>query len=186
MRLFGAGLARDQLGIDFPIFRCLGQFSLYILSLRKQTLCTRFQQRLRERRAVRLAEPAPARRQRRAAPLKFFTKSSIRTAWTIAGSSNVIDGFAQEGGFFAGAFDQVDRRRLAGLRARRRSRGRESRRRSRDRPSIGVGRERQELERIGDVARPDRRDRRRRDQIDPLRPRQQEFDEAIEPRRCFT
>ena len=46
---FSAGLARYQLGIDVPIFRCLGQFTLYILSLRKQTLCTRFQKRVRQR-----------------------------------------------------------------------------------------------------------------------------------------
>ena len=36
------GLARDQLGVNIPIFRCSGQFTLYILSLEKQTLCTRF------------------------------------------------------------------------------------------------------------------------------------------------
>jgi hypothetical protein len=43
-----AGLARDQVSVNIPIFRCSGQFTLYILSLGKQTLCTRFQKRLRE------------------------------------------------------------------------------------------------------------------------------------------
>ena len=43
----GTGLARDQLGVDVPIFSRFGQFSLYILSLREQALCTRFQQRMR-------------------------------------------------------------------------------------------------------------------------------------------
>ena len=42
------GNASTGLGIDSPIFRCPGQFTLYILSLGKQTLCTRFQERLGE------------------------------------------------------------------------------------------------------------------------------------------
>ena len=54
-------------------------------------------------------------------------------------------------------------------------------------PDLGVRRERQELERVGDVPGPDRRDRRaaRSDWCAALH-RQQQFDEAIEPRRCFT
>ena len=73
-------------------------------------MCTRFQQRQRR------VATALQRRQRprgddiRRCPPKFFTKSSIRTAWTIGRRAGDADRLAQEGGLFAVAFDQMDLR----------------------------------------------------------------------------
>ena len=53
-------------------------------------------------------------------------------------------------------------------------------------PGPRLGRQIEELERIGDVARPELRDGRARDQIGRGLPAQQQLDEAVEPRECFT
>ncbi len=53
-------------------------------------------------------------------------------------------------------------------------------------PSAGMWRERQELQRIGDMARPQFRFGRGGDQIDAALPVEEKRDEAIEPRFCFT
>ena len=47
-------------------------------------------------------------------------------------------------------------------------------------------REVEQLQRVGDMARPDLGDGRRRDQIDLLLPRQQQIDIGVELRDCFT
>src|SRR6202035_2046712 len=43
-----AGAAGVEMRFDIPIFSGFGQFSLYILALKKQRFCTPFHQRLRE------------------------------------------------------------------------------------------------------------------------------------------
>ena len=145
------------------------------------------QQRLRQLEQTRLAEPAPARVTTSGRSPKFFTKSSIRTAWTVAGHA------------------EGDRR----LRAGRRLFCRCSRPDGLSRP--GRSASAQAITRPGKPA-PEPRSTQhfasgasgrscsesamcrvqtdgmveRRDQVGGLRARQQEFDEAIEPRRCFT
>src|SRR5262245_46812657 len=42
---FWVSFARHERSVDVPVFRCEGQFGLYILALGKQGLCTCFQQR---------------------------------------------------------------------------------------------------------------------------------------------
>ena len=53
-------------------------------------------------------------------------------------------------------------------------------------PDAGLGGEREKLQRVGDVPRPDRRDRRGRDQIGVLLLSDELFNELVEPRLRFT
>ena len=67
----------------------------------------------------------------------------------------MVDGFAQEGGFFAGAFHQMDGGPCpVGKRAGDDQPGKAGAGAEVD-PAFGVGRQGQELERVGDVAGPD-------------------------------
>ena len=183
-----AGLARDKLGLDIPIFRGLGQFTLYILSLGKQTLCTRFQTADARARADRLAEPAPARvttsRLGREVLHEILNPHSVdhgrelqgaltasrrnaaflpmlSTRWTAA-PARPASAQAMTSPGKAGAGAEID-------------------------PASGLRRQRQELQRIGDVAGPDVRDGRARDQVDVRLPHQQELPtKQVQLRRCFT
>ena len=97
-----------------------------------------------------------------------------------------FDGVAEEGGFFADAFHQVDlgplplRQRASDDDAGEAAAGTEID------PAFGLRRERQELKRVGDVPGPDVGQRRARDQVEMRRDPQQVVNEHIQPGRCFT
>ena len=73
---------------------------------------------------------------------------------------------------------------LAGERAGKHEPGKSAARAEID-PDPRLGRKIEQLQRIGDMAGPQMRDRGRRDQIGRALPTQQELDEAIEPLRMF-
>ena len=98
----------------------------------------------------------------------------------------VVDGFAQERGFFADAFHQMDGGPFPACEGAGDDDPRKARAGSEIDPAFGVRRQRQELERIGDVTRPDVRDGRTRNQVDMGRNIEELVDEQVQFRRCFT
>ena len=181
------GLARDQFSLDIPRFRGFGQFSLYILSLGKQADRARFQQRLRK-------------------PSSSVSGASARAVTTSNGvcesCGKILDSLAH-GQWPGSASAATASRRKAAFLALLSTRwtsapgvsgeragdhqARESRRRSRDRSSVcASGASAQELQRIGDMARPDLRQRRGATRLMRCCHVEQQLDEALEPRRCFT
>ncbi len=179
------GSTWHQSRLNVPTFSGFGQFSLNILSLGKQADAPRFQQR------ICLRQQFGKRRQRARGhnidrcPVRALTKSSIRSAWTTAGAP-VTCAASRRNAAFLVLLSTRWTWRPAYRPARRRSPGRESRRRSRDRPRFSrSGASSEKLQRIGDVAGPKDRLCRRRDQIDPLLPVQQQRDKPVEAGSLF-
>jgi len=179
------GSTSGQAMLNFPIFSGFGQLGRHILSLWKQAQSAFFQQRMCKREQL---------GQRRQGPrghnvdgfgclvYKLFDPRRVDDDGRAGG----LPGLAQERGLLANALDQVDLRTFGvGKRA-----GNDDPRKSGARSEVGphssVGSQIQELERVGDMPRPDHRDGRAGDQICVFLPIDQELDKAIKPSRCFT
>lgn len=112
----------------------------------------------------------------------------IRNAFGVnrSGSAGSLDGFAQKRRLFQGAFDQMDlRTRHVGERASD-DQSRKTRTGAKIDPYSRLGREREKLQGIGDVPRPQLWLGRSCDQIGVLLPVLQNGDKAVETDDCFT
>src|SRR6185312_4576478 len=182
---FGTRPARHRFGLDPPIFSGLGQFRRYILALGEQP-----DRAPRDQRKRLIAE----RFQRRQGSCADHVDVVPKAVPTILDSLRMdhrrrpgrADRLAQKRGLLAIALHQVHLRpRPVGQNAgdgnsRKAAAGAEVDPRLRARHEID------ELQRVGDVARPQLRNRRRRNQVRRLLPLQKEPDELFQPRFRFT
>ena len=127
-----------------------------------------------------------ARRDHVGGALPAFPKILHTLSVDLCREVEKTDRLAQEGGLFAIAFNEMNLRagrfgKGAGDRD-----GRKAAARAEVDPDFGAGDNVQKLQRVGDVPGPDFRDRRRRDQIYPRLPFQEQRDEPVQAFSCFT
>ena len=179
------GHAGHGRGLKSPIFSGFGQFSRYILSLGEQADRTLGDQRKRL-----IAQDFQwGDRAGRDYVDGFCTAfpKFLRPFLVDSGrQAEFAHHLAQKVGLFAHAFNQVHHD--AGRIGQGAGNGdsRETRPRSEVDPDLGVRRQRQKLQRVGDVASPDNRKSRRRNEVELVLPMKKQIDEFFQLRLCFT
>src|ERR1043165_241765 len=173
------GSAGDHISANSPRFSGLGQFALYILALRKQPDCTPFQQRNCV--ADQPVERGECTGGHDVESLRCGADKVLDSLRVDNGGKRELGGRgAQEGGFLLRALDQMNRGVLLFRQRAGDDQSREAAARAEVDPAARGRGNGDELQRIRDVAGPQPRNGRSRDEIGLLLPRQEQIAEAVD------
>ena len=185
MRACGSVRLDFEARANLPTFTGVGQFAGSRLALGKETRSPPLQQRIRAGEEVGKGSKRPRRHH-----LEAF-RGVINKILDPGGvdhrrSPGCPSRFAQEGRLLGVAFDEVDLGPLGIGKCASDHQAGEATAGAEVDPSACLWRQCEELQRIGDMARPRFRFGRGSDQVDAPLPIEEERDEAVEARRCFT